>query len=141
MHEAATRTFDDVGSPLRWFVAFVLEGWTAGVGAMHETGLSVGLRDKELGPAYLTELLEPTLLVAETRIARHVAEGQLGPRDVRFAAIELVSPVFTVLLHQRGLSGVRCRPLDLDAFVAEHVGRFLRAYAPHASPSPRGPRR
>jgi hypothetical protein len=35
LHAAATRPIPDVGESLAWFVAFVLEGWRLGVGAMH----------------------------------------------------------------------------------------------------------
>jgi hypothetical protein len=39
------------------------------------------------------------------------------------------STVMLSLLHQHSLSGVRCRPLDVEAFVAAHVKRFVKAWS------------
>ncbi len=75
-------------------------------------------------------LLEPTLHSAEARIALHMAQGEIGACDVRVAAVELVAPVVVVLLHQRSLGGVSVRQLDVNAFLDEHVARFLRAFGP-----------
>jgi Ca-activated chloride channel family protein len=44
----------------------------------------------------------------------------------------MTSPVVLGLLHQEGLSGARCRPLDLDAFLEDHLQHFLAAFAVHA---------
>lgn len=130
LDEAATRAIPDVFESLKWFLGFILEGWRAGLGLMHTRGLTLGLGHPELGPAYLKALLEPTLTVAEARLARHIAENQLDACDVRTAALDLVSPVLTVLLHQESLGGAGCRPLQVESFVSEHLNRFLRAYAP-----------
>jgi hypothetical protein len=82
-----------------------------------------------LGPVYVQELLEPTLQSAEARLSRHIADGELRRCDVRHAALELVCPVVLGLLHQVQLSGARCRPLDVERFLADHLDTFLRAYA------------
>lgn len=131
--DAASRPIADAHESLSWLLARVVEGWRHGVGGVHLLGLTSGLGDEALGPAYVDEILEPTLQAAEARIARHVAEGTLGPCDIRHAALELLSPVVLALLHQDGLFGRRCRPLDVEAFVADHVERFLLAHRPLAS--------
>ncbi|MFO0581428.1 MAG: TetR/AcrR family transcriptional regulator [Anaeromyxobacter sp.] len=135
----ATEVHGDVAESLAWFLSFLREGWDRGVGKAHAVGLTEGLGDAALGQAYLTHLLEPTLQAAEARIARHVAQGELGPCDVRAAALELVAPVVLALLHQRSLGGAAVRTLDVERFLAEHVARFLRAHAPEAvsAPAPR----
>ena len=117
---------------LRWFLGYLAEGWARGLGRAHVLGLVEGLGEPAVGPAYLRNLLEPSLQSAEARVALHVARGELGPCDVRQAAIALVAPVLLALLHQQALGGGGVRHLDVEAFVDEHVRRFLRAYAPGA---------
>lgn len=125
---AATEPHGPVRESLRWFLGQLVEGWGYGVGDMTAFGLAAGLRQAELGPAYVQELLEPNLQAAEARLARHVAEGELRRCDVRHAALLLVSPMLLALLHQRQLSGARCRPLDVERFLEDHLDAFLRAY-------------
>ncbi|HVP68221.1 MAG TPA: hypothetical protein VMT17_13250 [Anaeromyxobacteraceae bacterium] len=115
---------------LRWFLGFLVEGWRVGVGRAHAAGLGAGLDERALGEQYLLHLLEPTLAAAEARIARHVAQGEIERCDLRHAALELVCPVVLALLHQDALGGAAVRPLDLQAFLDEHVARFLRSHAP-----------
>ncbi len=110
------------------FVQSVAFGWKNGVGAIHLLGLHAGLGHRQLGPAYVTEILEPTLQSAEARIARHIEKKGLAECDVRHAALALLSPLVLGLLHQDGLFGAKCRTLDLDAFLDDHVKQFLRAH-------------
>lgn len=134
--EGATADHGRAQESLRWFLGFLVEGWSRGVGRAHELGLTEGIGDASLGPAYLRMLLEPTLHSAEARIAVHMARGEIGPCDVRVAAVELVAPVVVVLLHQRALGGTVVRHLEIDPFLDEHVGRFLRAFAPAPASGP-----
>lgn len=129
LHAAATEPHGPLRESLRWLLDQVVEGWEYGVGAMHAYGLTAGLGNTELGPAYVRELLEPTLQAAEARLARHVAEGELRRCDVRHAALALLSPVVLGLLHQKQLLGAQCRPLELSRFLEDHLEGFLRAYA------------
>jgi AcrR family transcriptional regulator len=132
---AATEEHGPAPASLAWFLANVRLGWERfGVGKAHAFGLTEGLGDGRLGQGYLTHLLEPTLQAAEARLARHVAQGELGRCDVRHAALALLAPVILALLHQQALGGTAVRPLDVDAFVADHLARFLRAHAPGAGP-------
>jgi AcrR family transcriptional regulator len=128
--EGATAEHGPAPESLRWFLGYLVDGWSRGVGKAHELGLTEGIGDANLGPAYLRLLLEPTLHSAEARIAVHMARGEIGPCDVRVAAIELVAPVIGVLLHQRALRGGTVRQLDVEPFLDEHVARFLRAFGP-----------
>ena len=134
LHAAATQPTQALRLSLQWFLDFLIQGWRAGVGAVHGLGLTEGIGHSALGPAYLREILEPSLQAAETRLARHVASGDLGPCDVRHAAIELVGPLLVTLLHQDALGGTRCRPLDLPAFCEEHIERFVRAFSAPTPP-------
>ena len=122
----------DLETSLRGFVGELLLGWRAGVGRIHAFALKAGLSNARFGPAYVERLLEPTLQVVEARLACHVANGTLPACDLRAAALSFVSPVFLALLHQDDLLGVRCRPLDVNVFVDEHLRRFLRAWGPPA---------
>lgn len=127
---AATLPIADARQSLRWFLESLLFGWRAGVEALHRFGLTAGMGHPVLGPAYVQEILEPTLQALEARLARHVADGTLVARDVRHAALELLSPVVLALLHQDGLGGTRCRPLDVARFVEDLLESFLRAHEP-----------
>ncbi len=126
--EGATAEHGAAPESLRWFLGYLVEGWSRGVGRAHELGLTEGLGDAALGPAYLRTLLEPTLQSAEARIALHMARGEIGPCDVRVAAVELVAPLIVVLLHQGALGGAAVRHLEVQRFLDEHVSRFLRAF-------------
>ena len=114
---------------LRWLLRALALGWRRGVGRIHAFGLIAGMNHAQLGPAYLNEILEPTLQATEARLARHVARGDLPRCDLRLAALELLGPLVLALLHQGPLGGTRCRPLNVNALVEEHLQRFLRAYA------------
>lgn len=128
LHAAATQPIEGVRASLEWLLGQIVLGWRRAVGAVHVLGLSAGLGHERLGPAYVNEILEPTLQAAEARIARHVASGELSQCDVRHAALALISPLVLGLLHQDSLLGARCRPLDLERFLADHLDHFLRAY-------------
>ncbi len=119
--------------PLMKMVIFGMRG---GLGQVHALGLAAGLRDPDLGPAYLDRVLEPTLQAFEARLAHHAARGELRPGvDLRVAALALLSPILLGMLHQQELSGVRCRPLDADALLEAHLDAWLRGYGrdPQAS--------
>ena len=111
---------------LRAYCESLLMGWMSfGVGAMLSTALAEGMNQPRLGPAYVSELLEPMIQGCEALLAGLVEAGRLPPLDTRLGAIQLISPVFIALLHQDTLGGVACRPLDLAAFVPAHVRAFL----------------
>jgi hypothetical protein len=104
-----------------------------GVGKLFSVGLAAGLFDEQAGPGYIEGVLEPTVLAIEARLRVHAGRGEasLDPDDelaVRTASLAFVSPLLVALLHQHGLFGTRCRPLDLDKFMALHVERFVAAY-------------
>jgi AcrR family transcriptional regulator len=121
-------------SSLMEMMRSILEGWRQfGVGRIYGVGLALGLHHAVLGPSYVDLLLEPLLQAVEARLGQHQRRGELGEHDVRFAALSLVSPVVLALLHQHGLGGQACRPLDMEGFVRAHVEGFVRA---HGAPSP-----
>lgn len=136
--EVATGPLEPVAESLARLLSRIAEGFHRGVDRVHSIGLSAGLRDPLLGPAYLTEVLDPTIEAVEARLARHIARGELRPGDVRHMAMSLVTPPLLALLHQGVLGGSRTRPLSYAAFCADHVSGFLRAYAvdPRAQEGP-----
>lgn len=136
--EGATAEHGPAPESFRWFLGYLVQGWSRGVGRSHELGLTEGIGDATIGPAYLRMLLEPTLHSAEARIAVHMARGEIGPCDVRVAAMELVAPVVVALLHQQALGGGTVRHLDVQPFLDEHVARFLRAFGPDLRPTREG---
>lgn len=118
---------------VRESLLFVLKrlttAWTRyHVGQMHAAMLAEGLSRKQLGPSYVTLMLEPLLQLGEQVLQRHVDAKELMPCDVRHASLSLLSPLVMALLHQENLSGAGCRPLDVNAFIVAHVDAFLRAF-------------
>ncbi|MEZ5457982.1 MAG: helix-turn-helix domain-containing protein [Steroidobacteraceae bacterium] len=111
------------------FLQRVVKGWTTGhVGSLHRIGLAEGLRNPGTGLDYLVDVLEPTLQALETRLRGYVAQGVIVDCDTRHAGLMLLSPILLALLHQHDLGGTRCRPLDINALIDEHVRVFARAY-------------
>lgn len=105
----------------------------AGVGQLFASGMAAGLFDPTAGPGYLDGVLEPTVLAMEERLRVHARRGEasLDPEDelsVRTAALAFLSPLLVALIHQHGLSGTRCRPLPIQAFIEELAERFTAAY-------------
>ncbi|MEO0601417.1 MAG: TetR/AcrR family transcriptional regulator [Myxococcota bacterium] len=119
----------------QWATRFIDGFRIHGVGALFAGGLTNGLQDPVIGPAFVDHTLEPSLQLAERLLTRHRERGELDLEDaeIRGAALALVSPLALALLHQDSLSGKQCRPLDVRRFAAEHVGRFLGGYAPSRS--------
>jgi AcrR family transcriptional regulator len=117
---------------LRRLLEEIVAAWTPDqLGGLHRSGISEGLGSEELGPAYVHHLLEPTLVVVERMLELWSERGEveIAEDQLRTAALALMAPVLLALLHQRGLGGVRCRPLEFPGFIAEHVDGFLRGYA------------
>jgi AcrR family transcriptional regulator len=110
------------------YVAYVRMGFRFGLSEIHTLGLREGLRQDRLGPAYLNAILEPTIQSLETKLRLHQDKGDMYTCDVRVAALQLISPLVLVFLHQNELCGDQVRPLDIDAFCAEHVENFVRGF-------------
>jgi AcrR family transcriptional regulator len=127
--EVATGPLGPLRPSLAWLLGRIAEGFRFGkLGEVHALGLAAGLGDRALGPAYVNEILEPTLKAVEARLARHLANGELRSCDLRHAALALIAPALLALLHQGELGGASCRPLDIDAFLQDHLDGFLRAF-------------
>ncbi|APR80725.1 Transcriptional regulator, TetR family protein [Minicystis rosea] len=148
--EVAAGPIGPVAASLAEVLRRIGEGFRQGALArIHAIGLSAGLREPTLGPAYLSHVLDPTIEALEARLSRHIARGELRPGDVRYMALSLLTPPFMALLHQHALGGACTRPLSYEAFCADHLAGFLRAYgaAPHVDdegrdrPAPARPRR
>lgn len=104
-------------------------GWShSKLGDLHRLGLEAGLGDQEMGPAYLRNLLEPSLKAFERRISLHIERGELRPCNARYAALSLVSPLFLLMLHQEQLFGACDFPVEIDAFIQHHTKAFVNAH-------------
>jgi AcrR family transcriptional regulator len=118
--------------PAREGLATLLEriaaAWPQLLGGMHAAGFVEGMGDGDLGQAYIATIFEPTLDTVEKLLVAYGARGELHVKDARVAALALMSPVLLALFHQHQLMGRRCRPLDLGAFLAEHLEGFFRGY-------------
>lgn len=102
----------------------------AGLRQLNAVGLVEGLSHPEIAHSYLAEILEPTLEAFQQRLEAHVELGEMRKTNTRYAAIQLLSPLLIVFLHQDGLGGHKDFPLDIDAFIQEQADMFARAYAP-----------
>ncbi|MFO0577082.1 MAG: TetR/AcrR family transcriptional regulator [Polyangia bacterium] len=130
---------EPLAESLRKVMASLLLGLRMGVLEIHALGIATGLRDRSVGPAYLNQILEPTLRCVETRLGHHIDRGELPPCDVRLATLSLLSPLILSALHQSGLGGDCVRPLPLERVCDEQVERFLRAYGPVPQPQQQAP--
>ncbi|MEZ4451783.1 MAG: hypothetical protein R3B09_20135 [Nannocystaceae bacterium] len=136
----------DLAASVRAVADDLVTAWVRhGVGRIFSAGLCAGIFDDLAGPGYLGGVLEPTLQAFEARLRVHAGRGELDLDDdddeaIRAAGLAFLSPLILALLHQEGLGGRRCRPLDLAAFAEDHAARFLRAYgrAPPTRPATRG---
>ncbi len=111
------------------YVAYVRLGFQYGLAEIHTLGLREGLRQDRLGPAYLNTILEPTIQSLETKLRLHQEKGDMRVSDTRVAALQLLSPLVIVFLHQNELCGDTVRPLDVDAYCEAHVDNFVRCFA------------
>ncbi|MFN0073050.1 MAG: hypothetical protein ACKVVP_16315 [Chloroflexota bacterium] len=134
LNEVATPSDEKLQASLQTVAQNFARAWTDfGVGALFTAGMTAGLADPVAGPGYLDGVLEPTLQAIETRLRIHAERGEMDiaatdELAIRIAALAFISPVILALMHQNDLSGDRCRPLDMDAFIRRHVERFVRAY-------------
>lgn len=130
LHEIAAGPLPALRESVRWTLEFIVEGLMRfDLAGLHAVGLQVGLRQPALGPAYLADVLEPTLVAVEARLERHAARGELRVTSGRAAALDLVSPALLAVLHQRELGGATCRPLDLPCFLDAHADAFVRGWS------------
>lgn len=106
----------------------IAAGWDSFLGSMHVAGLAEGLGSETLGPAYVDHILEPTLQSFEGLIQEYLQQGKLHGSSARALSLSLAAPPVLALLHQSSLRGATCRPLDIHAYIDEHVAGFLRAY-------------
>jgi AcrR family transcriptional regulator len=112
---------------LKGFLLRLVDGFRHfGVGAVFSGGLSVGLGHPRLGPAFVSCILEPTLVHTETLLASLQAQKKLRKGPVREWAVSIAAPVVLALLHQDPLGGRSVRPLDLNAFIEAHVDLLLQ---------------
>lgn len=119
----------DAEEVLRQFLRGILVAWRRfGVGRMHGVTLAEGLAGGPRGPAYVAEILEPTLVTLETLLGRLVEDGRLPTLDPRVAGLALLGPVVLALLHQDNLGGVACRPLDVEAYAEAQLQGWLRGW-------------
>lgn len=119
----------DLESSMHDFLRDIVRGWSRGVGTLHAVGLAEGLKSDAAGLNYLMDILEPTQQALERRLQAHMERGEMKEADARHAALWLLSPVLIALLHQNELGGRKCRPLDVDALIAEHARVFASVYA------------
>lgn len=133
LHEIASGDLPPLQKSLERVLGYILAGLLeSGLSDLHVLGLRAGLKDRDVGPAYLVSVLEPSLVALEARLERHVARGELREAPLRLAALQLLSPLLLAVLHQRELGGSRCRPLEVAALIRPHVEAFVRAWKPSA---------
>ena len=113
---------EDAASSLGWALDLIRVGLEhSPLSKIHALGLQAGMGSPLLGPAYLQNLLEPTLRCVEVRIERHQARGELVGR-----ALQLVAPLLPAVLHQHALCGDQPRPLDIRALVDASIAGLGR---------------
>ena len=118
-----------VATGLHTLLSELTAAWTPEqLGGLHRSGISEGLGSEALGPSYLEHLLEPTISIVEQMLEVWHARKEIEYRDVRVAAMSLLSPLLLALIHQRGLGGCDARPIDFESFIDELVERWLGGF-------------
>lgn len=118
---------EDAASSLGWALDLIRVGLEhSPLSKIHALGLQAGMGSPVLGPAYLQNLLEPTLRCVEVRIERHQARGELVGREARLMALQLGAPLLLAVLHQHALCGDQPRPLDIRALVDASIAGLGR---------------
>lgn len=128
LREVSAAPLPPLRESVRGFLDFLVTGLRAGVLRMFTVGSINGLQDATIARACLSELLEPIVQALEVRLARHQANGEMRPGDVRHAALALIAPVVLAVQHQDDLDGRSYRPLDLSAFLDDLADGFDRAH-------------
>jgi AcrR family transcriptional regulator len=99
-----------------------------GLDKLNAWGIAVGLGHAVLGPAYLTYFLEPTLQAAEAWLRHYQQAGDIDPAvNLRYAALELFSPLIMIFMHQSALGGNQTRPAKIEDFVHYHAATFIKS--------------
>jgi len=106
--------------------------WTTSLGHFHRIGFRAGLSDATVGRVYHDAILDPTLRAFEDLLGAYHQRGTLCVPSPRDAALTLFPPVLVALFSQHQLGGADSRPLDLDAFIVQHVSGFVRGHAADA---------
>lgn len=109
--------------------AMLSRGFENGVLALQVIGLAEGFADQRVSASYLDHHLEPVLTAIAKRFEAHIQQGDMKPANVRFAAIQFLSPILVAHLHQTALAGSADHPMSMPDFIADHVANFLRAHA------------
>jgi AcrR family transcriptional regulator len=100
-----------------------------GLDDLHALGFAEGLRNREIGPVFVDQVLEPSINAVTERLAEHQRRGEmLQDEDARMAALLLLSPMLVIFLHQKDLGGRNKYPADLDVMVELHVRAFVIAH-------------
>ena len=101
------------------------------VGDLVALGLREGLYHPRLGPAFLSDGLEPILAGLAARVAAHRDRGEVGADvDPRLAAQMLAGPVLMAYLHQSPLGGADAAPTDLSALARGLVAALAPSLRP-----------
>lgn len=117
--EAVAEPGPDLDTSVEGYVALSKAGVAhGGFARAHVFGLLEGVADDFVGRAYLTELLEPSLVALERRLGTHMPAGT-SPIRLRAAALMIFAPMLLSVIHQKLLDGEKAAPMDLDALFTE----------------------
>ncbi|MFZ4121934.1 MAG: hypothetical protein ACOYKM_09750 [Caulobacterales bacterium] len=113
--DAVSQSGPDLHTSVDNYVALSKAGVAhGGFARAHMFGLLEGVADEGVGKSYLTELLEPSLVALEKRVAPHMTPDA-SRTEVRAAALMIFAPMLLSVIHQKLLGGEDSAPMDLDA--------------------------
>jgi AcrR family transcriptional regulator len=122
--EAVAKPAPDLERAVDTYIALSKIGLKNGVFARaHCFGIVEGVAHPDVGRAYLTHLLEPSLAALEARLAPFHAHDA---SSARAAALALFAPMLLAVVHQQALGGDTTAPMDVDA-IFDSVGALLRS--------------
>lgn len=114
---------------LATWLCVLVDAWTRyRVGRAHAVGLAEGLY-ADTGPAYVQHLVQPFFDATGSVLARLEREGHAVFVTRDHAVTVLLAPVQSLLEQQESLGADQVLCVDLEAFIDDHVARFLVGWA------------
>lgn len=109
----------DLADAIHGYVDLAMSGFANhSFARAHAFALVESIHDPVVAKAYLTVIIEPSLVAIEHRLAPKLDPEGKEPDRVRHTALFVYAPILMAVLHQRLLQGQHVRPLNIADYTA-----------------------